>query len=177
METPPLVLRAQALADEIGFDRSSIPEVGTLLHVLASSRGRQRVAEIGAGCGVGSAWIVSALAPDVPFFTAELDPGRAAMVRELFAGDENVHVLEGDWRETLPPEAPFDLLFVDGGKAKWDGYAVVALLAPVGIAVIDDLTPGRKPDPVRDFWLRDPRLAAVELLTSPDRAAIVATRR
>ncbi len=162
METPPLVLRAQALADEIGFDRSSIPEVGTLLHVLASSRGRLRVGEIGAGCGVGSAWIVSALAPEVPFYTAELDPGRAAMVRELFAGDENVHVL---------------LLFVDGGKAKWDGDAVVALLAPGGMAVIDDLTPGREPDPVRDFWLRDPRLAAVELLTSPDHAAIVATRR
>jgi len=177
METPPLVVRAQALAELTGFDRSSIPEVGALLHVLASSRGRLRVAEIGAGCGVGSAWIVSALPPEVPFLTVELDSGRAAAVRELFAGDENVRVLEGDWREVLPAEAPFDLLFVDGGRAKWDGETVVSLLAPGGIAVIDDLTPGREPDPVREFWLHDPRLAAVELLTTPGSAAIVAARR
>ena len=177
MERPPLVLRALALAEETGFELSSSPEVGALLHVLASSRGRLRVAEIGAGCGVGSAWIVSALSPEVPFLTVELDPGRAAAVRELFAGDENVHVLEGDWREELPGEAPFDLLFVDGGKAKWHGDDVISLLAPGGIAVIDDLTPGCEQDPVREFWLHDPRLAAVELLTTPASAAIVAARR
>lgn len=177
METPPLVLRAQALAKSGGFRLSSDPEVGALLHVLASSRGRLRVAEIGTGCGVGSAWIVSALAPEIPFFTAELDPDRAAAVRELFAGDENVHVLTGDWRETLPAEAPFDLLFVDGGKAKWHGEDVVSLLAPGGIAVIDDLTPGRDADPVRAFWLHDPRLTSIEILTTPASAAIVAARR
>jgi predicted O-methyltransferase YrrM len=177
VETPPLVTRALALAEATGFEISCDPEVGALLHVLASSRGRLRVAEIGTGCGVGSAWIVSGLAPETPFFTAELDPGRAAAVRELFAGDENVHVLEGDWRETLPPEAPFDLLFVDGGKAKWNGEEVISLLAPGGVAVIDDLTPGLAGDPVREFWLGDPRLAAVEVLTRPESAAIVAARR
>lgn len=169
--------RAQALAEATGFEISSDPEVGALLHVLASSRGRLRVGEIGTGCGVGSAWIVSGLSPETPFFTAELDAARAAAARELFAGDENVHVLEGDWRQTLPPQAPFDLLFVDGGKAKWHGEDVISLLAPGGIAVIDDLTPGLEGDPVRAFWLGDPRLAAAEVLTRPDRAAIVAARR
>jgi hypothetical protein len=46
--------------------------------VLAAQRGRTRVAEIGTGCGVGSAWILSALDPDVRFVTVELDGGRAA---------------------------------------------------------------------------------------------------
>ena len=43
----------------------------------------------------------------------------------------------------------------------------------------DDLTPGRTTDgdPVRGFLLRDERLAAVEILTTPATAAIVAVRR
>ena len=70
-ETPPLVGRALA------FEASSMPEVGRLLHVLAAQRGRARVGEIGTGTGVGAAWIVSALPPEVPFVTVELDADRA----------------------------------------------------------------------------------------------------
>ena len=54
-------------------------------------------------------------------------------------------MLEGDWRELLPPEAPFDLLFYDAAKQlrpREDGELVAGLLAPGGIAVLDDLTPG-----------------------------------
>ena len=178
---PPLVERALALAEELGFERSCTGEVGRLLHVLAASRGRERVAEIGTGTGVGAAWIVSALAPQTPFFTAERDVERAAAAIALFADDPNVHVLAGDWRELLPPEAPFDLLFFDAEKQarpQEDGELVVGLLAPGGIVVLDDLTPGREePDPVREFWLGRPELVSVELLTTPENATIVGVRR
>jgi predicted O-methyltransferase YrrM len=177
---PPLVERALALAEAHGFERSCDPEVGRLLHVLAGSRGRERVAEIGAGTGVGAAWIVSALPPHVPFLTTELDPARAAAVAELFAADANVRVLAGDWRVSLPPEAPFDLLFFDAAKQlrpEADGELVAGLLAPGGIVVLDDLTPGRADDPVREFWLGRTELAAVEILTAPGAAAILAVRR
>lgn len=177
--TPPLVERALALAAARGFRRSCSPEVGALLHVLASRRGILRAAEIGTGCGVGAAWIVSALAPGVPFFTAELDPGQAAATRELFAADEAVSILMGDWRETLPPEAPFDFLFLDAAKQRpdLDGEAAVALLTPGATIVLDDLTPGRAgADPVRDFWLAHPSLVATELLVTPESAAIVAVK-
>lgn len=173
-------MRALALAEELGFERSCTEDVGRLLHVLAASRGRERVAEIGTGTGVGAAWIVSALPPQTPFFTAELDLERADAATSLFAGDPNVHVLAGDWRELLPPEAPFDLVFFDAAKQarpREDGELVIGLLAPGGIAVLDDLTPGRPgPDPVRDFWLGRPGLAAVELLTAPEMSTIVAVR-
>jgi predicted O-methyltransferase YrrM len=177
---PPLVERALALAEAQGFVRSCELAVGRLLHVLAGSRGRERVAEIGSGTGVGAAWIVSALPPHVPFWTTELDPERAAAVAGLFADDPNVRVLAGDWRETLPPEAPFDLVFFDAAKQlrpRADGELVTGLLAPGGIVVLDDLTPGRADDPVRDFWLGRPELAAAELLTGPGAAAILAVRR
>ena len=178
---PPLVEKALALTERLGFERSCRPEVGRLLHALAASRGRERVAEIGTGTCVGSAWLVSALPPQTPFFTTEIDPDRAAAARELFAADENVHVLEGDWRELLPPAAPFDLVFYDAMKQlrpREDGELVVGLLAPGGMAVLDDLTPGFSgPDPVREFWLAHPDLAATEVLTTADSAAILAVRR
>ncbi len=172
---PPLVRRALDLERELGFERSCAPEVGRLLHVLAAERGRGRVAEIGTGAGVGAAWIVSALPPQTPFLTAELDPVRAAAARGLFRDDPNVRVLEGDWRETLPPEAPFDLLFYDAAKAlrpEEDGELAAGLLAPGGLAVLDDLTA-----PVREFWLGRADLAATEVLTAPGAAAILAVRR
>lgn len=172
---PPLVERALELAERLGFERSCEPEVGRLLHVLAGSRGRSRVAEIGAGAGVGAAWIVSALAPDVPFFTTELDPERVAAAEELFRDDPNVRVLAGDWRDTLPPEAPFDLLFFDADKhlrPAEDVDVVLELLAPGGLAVLDDPMA-----PLREIWLAHPGAAAVELLTTAQSAVILAARR
>jgi predicted O-methyltransferase YrrM len=67
----------------------------------------------------------------------------------------NVTVLEGDWREVLPPHAPFDFVFVDGGgqETKTDP-AVLGLGRRGTIFVLDDLTPGYSgPDPVRELWL------------------------
>lgn len=178
-ERPPLVERARELARLLGFEHSCSDETGRLLHVLAGTRGHLRVAEMGTGAGVGAAWIVSALDPTVPFFTAEADDRLAAAAAELFRDDPNVQVLSGDWRETLPPEAPFDLVFLDAAKQRpdLDGEQVVRMLAPRGLVVLDDLTPGRGgPDPVREFWLGHGELAASEVYMSAREAVIVAVR-
>lgn len=172
---PPLVQRALALAAEHGFERSCSADTGRLLRVLAGQRGRSRVGEIGTGCGVGAAWILSALPPETPFLTVELDPERAVAAAELLADDEHARVLQGDWAEILPAEAPFDLLFADGGgQATKTNPAVLELLAPGGTLVLDNLTPRRDgSDPVRELWLSHPRLAAIELQLSLHEAAIV----
>jgi predicted O-methyltransferase YrrM len=178
METPPLVVRALALAESQGFERSCQPEDGGLLHVLAARRGISRAAEIGTGSGVGAAWIVSALPPQTPFFSAEIDPELAARAAELFAGDPNVTVFAGPWRKTLPPEAPFDLLFVDARDAKLDVGETIGLLAPGGTAVLDDFWfDPDLPDPVRDAWLEHPLLSTIEVWVTRARRALVAVRR
>ena len=68
-------------------------------------------------------------------------------------------------------------MFADGGAYDWE--QILALLEPGGLIVKDDLTPGRAidGDPVRTFLLRDPRVAGVEILTTPESAAIVAVKR
>ena len=158
---PPLVRRALELERQLDLERSCATEVGRLLHVLACARGRARVAAIGTGAGVGAAWLVSGLAADVPFFTSEPDPSRAEAARELFRDDPNVHVLAGDWRRTVPVEAPFDLLFAAAAtplRPREDRELAIGLLAPGGLAVLDDPSP-----PVREAWLDHPALAAIEV--------------
>ena len=176
MEQPPLVTRALELAAHIGFENSCEAGAGALLHVLAARRGILRVAEIGAG--VGSAWIVSALPPTTPFFTAEIDPDLATAVASLFVDDPNVTVLVGPWRETLSAEAPFDLLFVDASDAKDDVDATIGLLAPGGTAVLDDFWfDPLLPDAWRGRWLHHPLLTTTEVWVSPNQRAVIAVRR
>jgi hypothetical protein len=56
---------------------------------------------------------------------------------------------------------------------------VIDLLAPGGVLVKDDLTPGRpvEGDPTRAALLLDPRVEATEILVTPEMACIVAVRR
>jgi predicted O-methyltransferase YrrM len=189
VEVPELVHRAESLAIAMRFELSSIPEIGRLLALLVSQRPRGRFAEIGSGCGVGSAWVVDAMGPEAEFVTIEADEERAGAVSRLFADQRQVRVLHGDWHDLLPPEGPFDLLFFDGGNWKRgdveaESEAALELVAPGGLVVIGDLTPDSlwpeewrgRPDPVREFWLADPRLRAVEVMTTPETAAIVATK-
>jgi predicted O-methyltransferase YrrM len=114
--------------------------------------------------------------------TAELDPQRARVARERLAGLANVELLEGDWRETLPPLGPFELVFLDAGGWKDDSYGkgqlALDLLEPGGLLVKDDMTPGfAGSDPVREWLFGHPALVAAEILTTPETAAIVAARR
>jgi predicted O-methyltransferase YrrM len=153
----------------------SIREVQRLVATLVASKPGGRIAEIGTSYGDGAEAIAAALPADATFVTVEVDAGRAAAARERLAGTP-VRVLEGDWRELLPPLGPFDVVFADGGVA-YD--RVVDLLAPGGIAVKDDLTPGRpvEGDGAREAFLRDPRVEATEVLVTPGMACIVAVRR
>ena len=154
---------------------TAIPEVQALLRVLAAGRD---VAEMGAAYGETAA-IMAETARSV--VTVERDPERVAVARERLAGSENVELLEGDVWEQLRGRGPFGLVFVDGGlrpvtDERWE--AILALVEPGGLLVKDDMSPGRpiEGDEIREFLLRDPRLAATEVVVAPEMAVIVAAR-
>ena len=152
---------------------TAIPEVQALLRVLAAGRD---VAEMGAAYGETAA-IMAETARSV--VTVERDPERVALARERLAGSKNVELLEGDVWEQLRGRGPFGLVFVDGGlrpvtDERWE--AILALVEPGGLLVKDDMSPGRpiEGDEIREFLLRDPRLAATEVVVAPGMAVIVA---
>jgi predicted O-methyltransferase YrrM len=154
---------------------SSIPEVQRLLSVLAA---RRRVAEAGTAFGVGAAAMARTATSVV---TVELDPQRAAVAARRLEPFSNVELLVGDWRELLPPRAPFELVFLDGGGFKHDpeegNDRVLGLLEAGGLLVMDDLTPGRPgPDRLREWAFGHAELEAVEILTTPETAALVLAR-
>jgi len=150
---------------------SSLPEVQRLLSVLAAGR---RCAETGTAFGEGAAAIASTAASLV---TVEQDPERAAVARERLAGLQNVELFVGDWRDVLPDRAPFDFLFFDAGRFD-EAPDAVDLLVTGGLLLKDDLTPGRPgPDPVRELLFGHQELVAVEIMTTPETAAVVAARR
>ena len=147
-------------------------EVQLLVRALAVGRD---VAEMGAAFGETAALLAETARSVV---TVERDPDRASAARERLAGLANVELLEGDAYEQLHGRGPFGLVFADGGRPH-DWEAILALTGPGGLIVKDDLTRGRpvEGDDVREFLLRDPRLAAAEILATTEIAVIVAAVR
>ena len=149
---------------------SSLPEVQRLLAVLSTGK---RCAEVGTAFGEGAAAMASTARSLV---TVELDSDRVSTAAYRLRRFPKVELLVGDWRDHLPQRGPFDLLVVDGGHLE-EAPAALDLVAPGGMIVKDDLDPDREgPDPVRDLLFNHPDLLAVELLTTPRTAVVVAVR-
>lgn len=183
-EVPDAVARAFDVSRRAGYVSFCRNETGRLLATLAASR-EGTLAEMGTGCGVGTAWLRSGVRPDAHIVTAELDAGLAEGAAEIFDGDDQVEVLAAD-SSTLRERAPFSLLFVDSRDPGTSGPDSVAdLVEPGGLVVLDDFVPCQSWPPVssgrvdslREAWLSDERFTAVEVMVAPDTSVLLATRR
>jgi predicted O-methyltransferase YrrM len=181
---PTLVKRALKMAHDHGFENSCLEEVGRFLRITCGCKPGAKIAEIGTGFGVGTAWIVSGMDSKSSLITVDVDQQRANLVRDLFAGIENVQVVTGDWK-IIMQHGPFDYVFIDAKPAKNDeADLVIDCVNLNGMIVLDDFTPiehwpdewrGR-PDVVREKWLNDERLLCMELRTSAKHSILVARR-
>jgi predicted O-methyltransferase YrrM len=184
-ELPPLVIRAQALAQRVGFaltreeagpDRPSacLPGTGRFLAVLAAGCTGGRIGELGTGAGIGAAWIASAMPAGCSLVTAEIGEPLARSARELLAADPRIEVITGDALGVIPAAGPFDLLFADSGVRDRAGFGLlVSSLRIGGRIVMDDLTPQRALPPgsplitsdiKRELFAGEPRLAWTEVV-------------
>jgi predicted O-methyltransferase YrrM len=202
IEFPDIVRKAIKLAEQMGFPllpngrpvgykgppSACIPQVGRLLQVLAAGKPGGRIGEQGTGAGVGTAWLASGLSTGAQLISVELNPFLAAAVGQLFVGDPQVVILEGDWRQVMTPEDPFDLLFMDADTrfaleaSNWD--AITSLVKIGGHIVMDDLTPielwpaewADIIDRKREFAFANPRVLGTEVRTTPNTSALILTR-
>lgn len=168
---------------ERGYVQASRTETGRLLATLAATR-TGTIAECGTGCGVGAAWLRSGAPKQTRVITAELDPGLAHGVMEMFTGDD-IDVMHANWT-SLADHGPFSLIFLDAGSAKaWPRQEIVDLLAPGGMIVLDDFTPcptwpplaGGRVDRLRQEWLSDEGLVSVDVMVAEDTSVIIAVKR
>ncbi len=196
--TPPLVEQAYAAARRVGFPVSrddpghgrgsaSLPGTGRFLAMLAAGCHGGRIAELGTGAGIGTAWMAGAMPADCMLVTAEIDPVRADAAAGLLAADPRVRVVTGDWASVLPPLAPYDLIFADSGVRDAGTFGgLVGMLRPGGRIVMDDLTPVqllaadsplRQSDLKRELFAGESRLTCAEVVL-PDLAnsLLVGTR-
>ncbi|MCT2548075.1 O-methyltransferase [Streptomyces atratus] len=181
---PSRVVTAERVASEAGFKKSCIPEVGRLLKLAAAAKPDGVIAESGTGSGVGTAWLHSGLGAGARLFTVERDEELARRAAGIFADDERVGVLTGDW-QLLQRHAPFDVFFCDGGGKRDDPQRVVEQLAPGGLLILDDFTPSPhwpprfegQVDELRMFYLTHPDLDATEILTTPASSVVIGARR
>jgi predicted O-methyltransferase YrrM len=172
------VLEAKALASQLGVGTKCSDEAGRLLRLLAASRPGGLIGEIGAGCGVGTAWLLGGASADARLVTVEREAARAESVARLFADDPRLTVLSGDW-ELIAAHAPFDLLFVDAAPPKHHfPERVLPLVARGGMVVFDDLTPlpegTETHDPLRSFWHGLLDWTVMEVQIGPSEAALLA---
>ena len=178
---PARVRDAKALATQLGVTTKCSDEAGRLLQLLAASRPGGSIGEIGAGCGVSTAWLLGGATPDARLVTVEREADRAAAVARLVADDPRATVLSGDW-ELIAARAPFDLLFVDAAPPKHRvPERVLPLVAPGGMVVLDDLTPlpqrVERHDPLRSFWYGLPDWIVTEVEIGPQEAVLLAVCR
>lgn len=136
---------------------SGVPEA-RLLEALIVAGGMRRVLEIGTFTAFGTLSMAAALPADGTITTLEVDPHMAEVARrhvERSSWAAKVEIILGDARATLERlRGPFDLVYIDAGKADYPAYyeAVVPMLSERGVVVADNLLrAGRVLDPgVRD---------------------------
>jgi len=145
LDIPPLAAKAQAIADEAGFLLSCESRTGGLLRTLAAAKPGGRILEVGAGVGVGTAWLLAGMDDEATLVTLEIDEEAADIVRRLFAAEPQVEVVHDDataWLETYAGP-PFDLVFVDTTVTKFDRRELLLRhMARGALLVADDLVPG-----------------------------------
>lgn len=122
------------------------PSEGKLLSLLVRLAGVKRAVEIGTLAGYSGLCIARALPADGKLFSIDHDPNACRVAREHFdAGGvgDRVVIVQGDGVESLSEiaaEGPFDLVFADADKGRYDVYGrwARAHLRPGGMLVGDN---------------------------------------
>ena len=116
------------------------------LEFIVKIIGAKKLLEIGSFIGVSSMSLASAGGPDSKLTTIEKFPHFAEIAKKNFVDnklDSRIDLLVGDAFELLPEikaKGPFDFVFIDGNKERYDRYLAefAPLTAKGGVIIVDD---------------------------------------
>ena len=141
----PRVLDAiYAETEAVGFKMASDPQTGSLLRTLAASKPRGKLLELGTGTGFGTASILSGMDNDSRLESVESDAKVLAVAQQHLGNDRRVTFYHEDGALFLQRTQGrlFDFIYADTWPGKFTHLAeALALLAPGGFYLIDDLLP------------------------------------
>ncbi len=133
-------------------DKEKMPAImvglseGRLLGLLARMVGAERIVEVGTLAGFSAIELAGGMGESGHLWTIEHEPRHAAVARKNIAGagmTNRITVVDGDGVEELAgleAHGPFDVVFVDADKARYDQYGrwARAHLRPGGILLMDN---------------------------------------
>ncbi|HJL04593.1 MAG TPA: O-methyltransferase [Polyangiaceae bacterium LLY-WYZ-15_(1-7)] len=122
------------------------PDEGKTLMLLLQLAGARRVVEIGTLAAYSTLWMARALPEDGKLWTFEKEPKHAEVARanlEAAGLADRVEVRVGDAIQglaSIEAEGPFDAVFVDADKGRYDRYGAwaAAHLRPGGLLLGDN---------------------------------------
>jgi len=134
-------IRASTAA--MGFDMPSEANTGAMLRLLAASKPGGRLLELGTGTGLATTWLLSGMDVAARLISVDVDSVVQAVAREALVDERLCFVLADGLDYVRGQQASsFDMIFADAWPGKYDGLdETLALLAPGGLYVIDDMTP------------------------------------
>jgi len=132
----------EADAERLGFIYSSENLTGNLLAVLAASKPRGRLLELGTGLGHGTAWLLSGMDAQSVLTTIDANIQNSDTAQTHIGNDKRARFVvrdAGAWLETAPANE-FDLIFADAPEGKYAHLEeALCALKPGGFYVVDDM--------------------------------------
>lgn len=139
-----LTTQIQEQAAQLGFDASCELLTAQLLTTLVASKPGGRILELGTGIGLETAHLLAGMDPFARLETVELDESLSAAARDCLGEDHSIRFVVADgaaWMASQPP-GTYDFIFADTWPGKFHALdTALALLAPGGLYVVDDLFP------------------------------------
>ena len=128
---------------ELGFSMNADAQAASLLRTLAATKPGGRFLELGTGTGLSTAWILSGMDERATLISVDNDAACLAVASQFLGTDSRLQLVCQDGTEWVTSNTgPFDFIFADTWAGKYtDLDAVLSMLAPGGLYIIDDMLP------------------------------------
>ncbi len=134
-------IEQEGLADRVPIIQ---PAGVQALRLLTKLHRPSRILEVGTAIGYSTIHLAEA-APEADVVTLEIDEQRAKQAKrniEAAGLSDRISVVLGDAVETIPTlDSPFDLVFIDAAKGKYELFfdLVFPMLSPGGLIIVDNV--------------------------------------